>query len=273
MPSLKVGVLKKYSRSLHSPAANSFTPYFLKIIYEDNDIIVVNKPAGVNVHSDSHHLFGTLIQEIVKNFPEIKNVVDDQIRPGVVHRLDKETSGVLIIARNQKSFEYLKKQFQERKIKKTYLALIYGKLGKRAGERGVIDLPIARSEKTPILRVARGKTRGELKEALTEYKIVKYFYNLGNPIPDFTLVEVYPKTGRTHQIRAHFKAIGHPVVCDKLYSPKNSCPNDLNRHFLHAYSLEFNLPSGSRIKLEAELPDDLRKVLQKLSQYDKNYYD
>jgi len=167
-----------------------------------------------------------------------------------------------------------KKGFLKReKIKKTYLALIYGKLGKRAGERGVIDLPIARSEKTPILRVARGKTRGELKEALTEYKIVKYFYKLGNPIPDFTLVEVYPKTGRTHQIRAHFKAIGHPVVCDKLYSPKNSCPNDLNRHFLHAYSLEFNLPSGSRIKLEAELPDDLRKVLQKLSQYDKNYYD
>lgn len=250
----------------------------VEIIYQDKDIIAVNKPAGIVVHPDEYYKSGTLIQLLAEKFPEIKNVGDTPSRPGVVHRLDKDTSGILLVARNNKAFEYLKKQFaaaaesfgglqQERKIRKTYLALVWGKLGKKVGEKGIINLPIARSAKTPILRVARGKTRGELKEAATEYKIIKYLSDTTypiNPKKKFTFVKVYPKTGRTHQIRTHFKAVGNPVLCDKLYAQKLECPFGLTRHFLHAYSLEFTTPSGTGLRLEAELPDDLKNFLNKL---------
>lgn len=246
----------------------------MNIIYQDKDIIAVKKPAGINVHSDEHYKSETLIQALAKKFPEIKNVGDDPKRPGVVHRLDKDTSGILIVARNQKSFEYLKEQFKERKIKKTYLVLVYGKLGKRAGERGVIDLAIARSAKTPILRIAlapqsRIKTKGKLKKAVTEYKVINYLHNPTTQVI-FTLLEVYPQTGRTHQIRVHLKSIGYPVVCDKLYAGKKYfCPSNLKRHFLHAYSLEFTDLNSVRLKLEAGLPNDLQKTLQNLQKYDK----
>ena len=257
-----------------------FAPYFLEIIYQDENIIAVNKPAGVNVHPDEHHKSGALIQELAEKFPEIKEVGDNYLRPGVVHRLDKDTSGILIVARNQDAFYYLKSQFKERKIKKTYLALVYDKLGKRAHEKGIIDLALGRSAKTPILRVAKGKTRGKLKEAITEYKIIRYFNfkNCGKTLfpqgklssSQFTLVEVYPKTGRTHQIRAHFKAIGHPIVCDRLYGGKQYfCPFGLKRHFLHAFSLEFTNLDGARLKLEADLAEDLQKMLQNLKECDK----
>ncbi len=245
--------------------------FSLNIVYEDENIIVVNKPAGINIHPDDFHKNDSLIQRVAQKFPEIKKVGDDSKRPGVVHRLDRDTSGLLIIAKNQESFEYFKKQFKEKKIKKTYIALLCGKLGKMINEKGIIDLPIARSAKNPLLRVAYGKTRGELKKAETEYKIIGYFKlknskatneNQQNEI--FTLVEAYPKTGRTHQIRAHFKALGHPLIGDKLYAPSNKL-DALNRHFLHAFSLEFNLPNGSRIKLETDLPDDLKTILDKIT--------
>lgn len=237
--------------------------FSLSIAYEDENIIVVNKPPGINVHPDDFHKEGTLIQFVAQKFPEIKKVGDDPKRPGVVHRLDKDTSGLLIIAKNQESFEYFKKQFKEKKIKKTYIALVSGKLGEKIGERGRIELPIARSAKNPILRIAKGKTRGELKSAITEYKILKFYGTLS--VVEFTLVEVYPKTGRTHQIRAHFKALGHPVTGDKLYSKFGHRVSELlNRQFLHALSLEFNLPNNSRIKVEADMPDDLKNALNKL---------
>ncbi|MDP3051927.1 MAG: RNA pseudouridine synthase [bacterium] len=192
---------------------------------------------------------------------------DDKTRPGIVHRLDKDTSGVLIVAKNQPTFEFLKKQFAERKIKKTYIALVVGELKNKTG---VINLPIGRS-KTPLRRLASEKARGKLREAVTEYKMLEFF-DIGcqkSPTSDagngkFTLIEVYPKTGRTHQIRAHFKAIGHPLACDKLYSKKPACPFGLSRQFLHAYSLELILPGGSRNRFEADLPDDLKHVLMEL---------
>lgn len=242
----------------------------VKIIYEDENLIAVDKSAGINVHPDNTYKEGTLIQKILEKYPQIAEI-GDSIRPGVVHRLDRDTSGVLILAKNARSFEYLKNLFKNRLIKKTYIALLYGKLGEKIGEQGVIELPIARSAKNPILRIAKGKTRGELKSAITEYKILQYFKKVGDTISDFkqfTLIEVYPKTGRTHQIRSHFKALGAPVAHDKLYGNKKINEElrllGLTRQFLHAASLEFTLQDGGRIKIEADLPEDLKSFLERL---------
>lgn len=228
----------------------------MQIIYEDEDIIAVNKPAGISVHPDLHHLEGTLIQEILVQFPEIKNVGDDPNRPGVVHRLDKDTSGVIVIARNQDAFLFLKKQFHDRQVAKEYLVLVVGKMKEK---HGTIALPIGRSKNDPTKRVAKGLMRGTVREACTNYEVMEYFGD------DFTFIRALPKTGRTHQIRVHFKAIGHPIVCDKLYAGKRYvCPFGLERHFLHASSLELLLPSGSTMRLEADMPPDLEAVLKGL---------
>ncbi len=223
----------------------------VKIIYEDDDILAINKSAGLLVHGASPNL----VDWLIKKYPEIKNVGEDQSRPGIVHRLDKDTSGVLLIAKNQKAFNFLKEQFKNRKIKKKYIALVEGLL---KNNKGIIDLAIGKSKKDFRKKAGQGKMAGKTREAITEYKVIKKFRNS-------TLVEVFPKTGRTHQIRVHLKSIGHPVVCDKLYGFKKAeCPPGLKRHFLHASSLEFNLPSGARIKLEADIPDDLQASLTKL---------
>lgn len=255
-----------------------------EIIYENKDLLVINKPAGLLVHPTpssfakaSEDEQKTLTSFLLKKYPEIKNVGEDKTRPGIVHRLDKETSGAMIVAKNQSTFEYLKKQFAERKIKKTYTALVAGKINLAKGKMGLINLPIGRSKSNPTLRLASPKARGVLREAITEYKVLEYF-DIGcqkSPTSDvcFTLVEAYPKTGRTHQLRAHFKAIGHPVACDKIYARKPLCPPGLSRLFLHASSLELTLPdnsprfageAGSRGRFEAGLPNDLEKVLRAL---------
>lgn len=229
----------------------------IKIIYEDENILAVNKPAGLLAHpvSISKIHDSSLVDWLLEKYPEIKKVGEDPERPGIVHRLDKDTSGVLLVAKNQKAFEYLKKQFQDRKIKKKYIALVDGKV---KNNEGIIDLPIAKSKSDFRKKTSVGKMIGKEREAVTEYKVVKRFEK-------FTLVEAYPKTGRTHQIRVHLKAIGHPVVCDKLYGPKKQvCPFGLTRQFLHANALDFNLPDGSRIQLEADLPRDLQNALNML---------
>lgn len=245
----------------------------LKIIYEDKDILAINKPAGINVHPDKTHKKISIIQQALKIYPEIKNASEDKTRPGVVHRLDRDTSGVLILAKNKESLKHLKNLFQNRRVLKTYITLLQGKLGEKINEQGIIELPIARSVKNPLLRTAKGKTRGELKPAITEYKILKYYYctALREPCEEphlFTLVEAYPKTGRTHQIRAHFKALERPVAGDKLYGNKKINEElkkiGLTRQFLHASGIEFTSISGTRIKIEADLPDDLKNVLEKL---------
>jgi 23S rRNA pseudouridine1911/1915/1917 synthase len=223
------------------------------IIYEDKNILAINKPAGVVVHPDKKHKTDTLIQQIIKKHPEIKNVGDpstssgqENLRPGIVHRLDKNTSGVMLVSKNQKTFDYLKKQFQNRKIKKTYIALVEGNVKEK---KDVIKTPVKRFTKS--------------REAETSYKVIKRFEK-------YSLLEVSPKTGRTHQIRLHLKSIGHPIVCEKLYIKRPRCPFGLNRHFLHAQSLELKLIKGEKIKIEAGLPDDLQKVLNKLEECDKN---
>jgi len=242
------------------------------IIYEDEDILAINKPAGLLVHpvkspeSEGENLEqATLVSWLVEKYPEIKNVGDlptEQsgrqaifLRPGIVHRLDKDTSGVLLVAKNQKAFEYLKNQFKDREIKKKYIALASGNLKQ---DSGIIELPIGKSKKDFRKRSTFGQLAGKIREAVTEYKVLERFDN-------YTLTEITPKTGRTHQIRTHLKGIGHPIACDKLYGPKKlDCPFGLKRHFLHAISLEFALMDGSKIKLESDLPEDLETVLSGL---------
>ena len=238
------------------------------VIYEDENIIAVNKPAGLLVHKTkpgSGSSEPTLADWILKNHPAIGSVGDDpETRPGIVHRLDKETSGIMLIAKNQKTFEYLKKQFGdaaenirgpgEKKIKKTYIALLQGRLKQNEGR---IDIPIGRSGKG-TRRLAHPKAKGKQRPAVTEFKVLKKF-------DEFTLVEARPLTGRTHQIRVHFKALGHPLACDKLYGGKPVCPGGLARHFLHASSLEFTLLGGMKLRLDASLPNDLEKALKSLN--------
>lgn len=239
-------------------------------IYEDKNFLAVYKPAGMLVHPAAANRKAqiakrelTLTDWLVKNYPEIKKVGDlpagrqvTQIRPGIVHRLDRETSGVILIARNQKYFEYLKNLFQTRQIKKTYLALIWGKVEPKMG---VIEKPIRLKSGTIKRTVWQGKME---KEAITEYKVIKFLKLKINKEKEqiFSLVKVMPKTGRTHQIRVHLASIGHPIVGDSLYGPKNN-PFNLKRQFLHAESLEFSTANGKRIKIEAGLPKELQNII------------
>lgn len=225
----------------------------INILYEDANILAIDKPSGLVVHSDGKTQEKNLTDWFVKNYPKSKNVgekMGDIMRPGIVHRLDKETSGVLLLAKNQKAYEWLKEQFANHEIKKTYTALVYGWLKK--GE-GLIDKPIGRSPSDFRRRLAGRGARGEMREAITEFKKIK---NLEIEGQKYTLVEVYPKTGRTHQIRVHMKYLSYPVVCDKLYASKNLCPQIFGRLMLHAKSIEFKALSGENVKVEAPLPKE-----------------
>ena len=233
----------------------------IKIIYEDKDIVAINKPAGLTVHSDGKTEEYVLTDWIMEHYPDIKEVGEPAeyngktiLRPGIVHRIDRDTSGVLVIAKNQETFLHLKRQFQEREIKKTYVAIVYDNI---KNEEGTIEKPIGRSTKNVRMWSAGKDARGTLREAVTEYRVLAR----GNKT---TLVELYPKTGRTHQIRVHLKAIHHPVVCDALYAPNRECPFGLTRMALHAKSLELSLPNGQSVRLEAPLPDDLKEAIAKL---------
>jgi 23S rRNA pseudouridine1911/1915/1917 synthase len=223
----------------------------IPVIYSDRDLLVVNKPAGILMHGIAHAKSGedTLADWLLKNYPEVRAVGDDPInRPGIVHRLDKETSGVVLVARNQRTFDYLKSLFQNHLIQKTYLALVYGKL---SDKQGVINKPIGIKSGSVKRSVLSSKMR---KSAITEYRVKDYLTIDGK---EYSLAEVTPKTGRTHQIRVHLASIGHPVMGDKLYGGKRGKLEGLNRQFLHAQSIEFTAPSGERLKFEAELPKEL----------------
>lgn len=229
----------------------------LDIVYEDEDLAVIDKPAGLLVHPVPRTEEKTLTDFLSERYPEIKKVGDEpELRPGLVHRLDKDTSGLMVIARNQKTFEFLKNQFQERKVEKRYLALVYGQIAK---EEGQIILPIGRSRK--FGRQAAGLKGKNVRPALTEFKVVGRFSAKGG---DFTLLEVRPKTGRTHQIRAHLASIGHPIVGDRLYAKKKSEPLGLFRQFLHAYFLKFTAPDGKILEFRSELPESLKDYLAAL---------
>ncbi len=187
----------------------------LKIIAETPDYLVIEKPTGLLVHPTVHHEGPTLVDELVRLYPKIKKVGDDPTRPGIVHRLDREVSGLMVVAKTQPMFEYLKEQFAGRTIHKEYLALVHGKLSKDEGE---IDFVIARSRHGG--RMAARPSSQEGRTAKTMYDVVERF-------PNATLVRVMPETGRTHQIRAHFHALGHPLVGDRLYRTKKQRRKEL----------------------------------------------
>jgi len=225
----------------------------LNIIYEDKDILVIGKPAGLVVHPNKPNQNNTLVNGLLAYYPPINEVGEDPLRPGIVHRLDKDTSGLLIVAKTNQTFKYLKEQFKQRKIKKKYLALVVGRI---KDEKGIITKSISQSKKAHNKRSALWDEKA--KKAITNYKVIKRF-------KDYTFLEVVPKTGRTHQIRIHLASIGYPLAGDKQYKFKRQpCPKGLGRHFLHAYYLKFQLPNGKMMALKSELASDLKKVLQDL---------
>lgn len=234
----------------------------IKILYEDTDVLALNKPAGIAVHADGKSAVPTLADWLLEKYPSIREVGEPWTspngvviyRPGIVHRLDRDTSGVLVVAKNPESFASLKKQFQERLAKKTYRAFVYGIV---KNDMGTIDKPIGRSTSDFRKWSAEFGARGELREAVTEYKVLERG-------KDATYIEVYPKTGRTHQIRVHLKSIGHSVVCDALYAPKQKCILGFSRTALHAFSLEVVSPSSKPLRFEAPLPEDFLRAAAEL---------
>lgn len=226
-----------------------------EILYEDGNLLIINKLSGIIVHPTINNITKPSIASwFLQQYPFVFDVGEDQLRPGIVHRLDKETSGVLILAKNNSTFDYLKSLFKERQVKKKYIALVKGEIKK---QQGIIDLPLIRSKKSPIKRKVVIK-RDKGKTALTEYKVLKRYQG-------YTLLEIFPKTGRTHQIRVHLASIGFPVVGDKIYG-KLKKPEKLNlsHHFLHAQEISFISPFGKLLKIQASLPEDLNKILRQL---------
>lgn len=236
----------------------------IKIIYEDSDILILDKPSGLLTHPvNREDKSESVVGWVLKTHPEIAEVKDiygeklgnwADLRPGIVHRLDKETSGLIVVAKNQPAFDYLKKLFQERKVKKTYVALVYGHLKEK---NGIIESPIGKFGGKQSTRI-HGKHDLKEKNAITEYGVLKEY-------ADYSLLEVMPKTGRTHQIRVHLGSIGHPIVCDPLYAGKKlMCPPELGRLFLHAQKLSFVSPAGESLTVETDLPPELDNFLKTL---------
>jgi len=213
-------------------------------------------------HGDGRTKEETASDWFAKKYPDSKDVGETQrlpdgselARPGIVHRLDRETSGVLVFAKTAEAHAFLKEAFHNRQAKKTYLAFVYGVPKEK---KGTIDFSIGRSRQDFRLRSAQPKAKGILRDAITRYEVIA-------DDGKHSLLKVMPETGRTHQIRVHLKAIHHPVVCDPLYAPKRDCTLGFKRLGLHAYRLELPLPSGKTLALEAPVPEDL---LQGLSSF------
>ena len=226
----------------------------LDIVYEDNDIIVVNKPKGMVVHPANGNPDGTLVNAIMAKCKGSLSGIGGEIRPGIVHRLDKDTSGLLIVAKNDQAHINMSKQIKDREVKKIYIALVKGNI---AEDEATINMPIGRSTKDR----KKMAVRKDGKEAITYFKVLKRY-------DKYTLLEIKIDTGRTHQIRVHMAEIGHPVVGDSVYSSgKNEF--GVEGQMLHAKSLEFEHPiTQKQMHLEAELPEYFKEVLSELEKLD-----
>ncbi len=221
-----------------------------KIIADEVDYLVISKPTGLVVHPTEGLKIKTLTDWLVEEYPEIKSVGDDERRPGIVHRLDKDVSGLMVIAKTQAMFESLKDQFKNHKIKKEYLGLAQGKF---INNEGIIDFPIKRSTVTG--KMVAGAKGEEGKESITQFEVLKKFIN-------YTYLKLNLKTGRSHQIRTHLQAYGHPLVGDQLYKNKKINEKiELDRIFLHSHKLEFDDMDSNRQKFESGLPENLNKIL------------
>jgi 23S rRNA pseudouridine1911/1915/1917 synthase len=231
-----------------APTANLPEQIPLDIVFENADLLVINKPAGMVVHPAAGHFRGTLVNAVLGHVPELAGVGDER-RPGIVHRLDKDTSGLLVVAKNDLAHRELQRQFKEREVEKVYLALLDGA---PPSERGRIEAPIGRDLRDRKRMAVVPESKGRL--AVTEYRVLEHF-------PAHTLVEAHLLTGRTHQIRLHCAYLKCPIVGDTVYGRrKPSLP--LKRQFLHAGRLTFDLPgSGERRTFEAALPEELQRLL------------
>ncbi len=256
----------------------------MQILLETNEYLVLNKPAGIPVHGDGKVHVPTVADWIQEKYPELKSIGEPMelsgvqvFRPGIVHRLDKDTTGCLLIAKTQEAFEYFKKQFQEHTIQKTYHCFVYGAI---KGDNGVIDEPIGRSRGDVRRWTTGGSARGTIRDALTEYTVLS---RIGveegkgsTEVGTYSFVECRPKTGRTHQIRVHMKSINHAIVCDSLYADKRiesenriSKPNlGFERLALHARNLVFSDMAGNRIEAEAPYPADFESALDTVAKKD-----
>lgn len=231
--------------------------FSVPIIFEDENIVVLDKPWGIQMHPSPVEKEVTVANWLVFKYPEIKNVHDGgegaEFRPGIVHRLDKNTSGVVVVAKTKEVLQELKWLFQDRKVEKIYTALVYGHLEKK---EGTISESIAKAANHKKQKIAQGKIKGTEKTAVTEYRIVKSY-------ADFDLVEAMPKTGRMHQIRVHLTSIGHPVVGDEKYfrkKYKDQVPIGVKRQLLHASSIKFEL-FGQKYVFFSNLPSDFTDCL------------
>lgn len=227
----------------------------LDIIFENEDLIVVNKPAGMVVHPAAGHSSGTLVNAVLGYDPDLEGVGGEE-RPGLVHRLDKETSGLIVLAKNERAHRWLQDQFRLRLVEKIYLALVDGKPPTPAGRvEAAIGRDPSHRKKMTILPPGKGR------EAVSEYKTLESFKN-------HTLLEFRPHTGRTHQIRLHCQFLGCPIVGDSVYG-RRTVTAKIDRHFLHACSLKIVLPNEKSPRtFEAPLPDDLESVLDEVRRYE-----
>ncbi|MBX2866552.1 RluA family pseudouridine synthase [Candidatus Kaiserbacteria bacterium] len=238
----------------------------IDVLFENNDVVVINKPVGVLVHPDGHAKEDTVVDWFVEQYPDAKEVGEPQTltngdvidRPGVVHRLDRETSGVMILAKTDEAFTHLKKQFHDRRTRKEYRAFVYGSMKEL---HGTIERPIGRSVKDFRLRSAERGARGTLRKAITDWELLTQ--NAG-----YAYLRVLPKTGRTHQIRVHLKAIGRPIVGDALYANQaqlDSPDLGLGRLALHAYKLTIELPNGEEHTFTAPLPQSFETAKERIA--------
>ncbi len=249
---LKLNVGDKVTVSIPPPAPSPLLPEDipLNILYEDSDLLVIDKPAGLTVHPAPGHPAHTLVNAILSHLADLSDASDSP-RPGIVHRLDKDTSGLMLVAKNSLAQANLSDQFKNRSVAKAYLALVKGHL---TPEHGIIEAPIGRDSRNRKRMAVTVKDSG--REARTRYQVVRY-------LDDYTLLEAIPETGRTHQIRVHLAAIGYPVVGDTTYGVKSP---HLSRQFLHASRLGFHLPSsGEYVEFKSSLPPDLEKALRNIS--------
>lgn len=257
----------------------------IKILYEDEYILALDKPSGLLVHPaksadadrgaspDNRSKEKTLTDWIIQNYPELKDVGEEQIlqngetikRPGIVHRLDKDTSGVILVAKTKEAHQFLKEQFQARKVEKIYHAVVWGKFIERL-KKGKIEKFIGRNKSGKWS--SDGTLSGKVREAVTDYEVL-----LQNE--KVAYVEVKPKTGRTHQIRVHLKSIGYPVIGDRIYGNKNlesriqNQGEEIkkpNRLMLHAVSIKLELPSGTHITIESLLPEEFERIKEMLNE-------
>jgi 23S rRNA pseudouridine1911/1915/1917 synthase len=240
----------------------------IPILYEDESVLAINKPSGLAVHPDGRTEEYTLTDWVREHHPYMVGVGEplklqsgEMIdRPGIVHRIDRETSGVLLLAKTQEAHAVLKSQFQNRTIEKTYNCFVYGA---PKDDEGEINRPIGRSKKDFRLWSAQRGAKGTMREAVTLWHVLERG-DIGGE--RYAYLEVKPKTGRTHQIRVHLKAINYPIVCDRLYAPKRPCALGFSRLALHARSIVFEASNGETHKIEAPLPADFEAALRQMAE-------